>query len=305
MRRRELNCATIEVANSRDISGMMTADEMNRGLRIGRLWRIACLAGLFVVLAPLRGHGDDDREMRLRRADNDKDRREEIGAQTRITSLPYTITTSGTYVLDSSLDYNSSSAVAIQINAPNVTVDLNGNSINNLGAGPATQAVGINAFNEPNVTIRNGQIVGFFRGIELDGQLESLPPRSRSALVEYVRCAFNVDAGIFFTVTYNAVVRYCQIRNTGYSADGTISSNQGIGIYDAQGFGNLIYQNNITQVTGTGIVLGPNDLADGNFVTAATTGIFSADPSSKLKNNTVTMATTPYVGGTQLSGTNF
>lgn len=285
MQRRELNCATIEVANSRDISGRANADEMNRGLRCGKgrkLWRIACLAGLFVILAPLRGH-----------------------AQTRITSLPYTITTSGTYVLDGSLDYNSSSAVAIQINASNVTVDLNGNSINNLGAGPTTQAVGINAFNEPNVTIRNGQIVGFFRAIELDGQLESLPPASRSALVEYVRCAFNVDCGIFLNVNYNAVVRNCQIRNTGYLPDGSVSNNQGNGIYDAQGFGNLIYQNNITLVSGTGIVLGSFDLADGNFVTAATTGIFSADPSSKVKNNTVTMATTPYQGGSQLSGTNF
>ena len=285
MRKRERNCATIEVANNRDISGRATAEEMNRGLRIGKgrkLWWIACLAGLFVVLATLHGH-----------------------AQTRITSLPYTITTSGTYVLDSSLDYNSSSAVAIQINASNVTVDLNGNSINNLGAGPATQAIGINAFNEPNVTIRNGQIVGFFRGIQLDGQLESLPPASRSALVEYVRCAFNVDCGIFLTVNYNAVVRNCQIRNTGYSPDGSVSNNQGNGIYDAEGFGNLIYHNNITQVSDTGIVLGANDLADGNFVTGATTGIFSADPSSKVKNNTVTMATTPYQGGSQLSGTNF
>ena len=308
MQRRERNYATIEVANNRDISGMAAADERNRSREIGKgrkVLRIAYLAGLFVVLASLRGYAHDDQDLHHGRGDNDKDRHEEIAAQTRITSLPYTITTSGTYVLDSSLNYNSSSAAAIQINAPNVTLDLNGNSINNLGAGPATQALGINVFNEPNVTIRNGQIVGFFRGIELDGQLESLPPLSRSALIEYVRCAFNVDCGIFLTVTYNAVVRNCQIRNTGYSADGTISSNQGIGIYDAQGFGNLIYQNNITQVTGTGIVVGPNDLADGNFVTAATTGIFGSDPSSKLKNNTVTMATTPYLGGTQLSGTNF
>jgi hypothetical protein len=297
MRRRKLNYATIEVANNRDISGRATADEMSRGLRIGKgrkLWRIACLAGLFVVLAPLRGHADDD-----------KDTRAGIADQTRITSLPYTITTPGTYVLDRSLDYNSSSAVAIQINAPNVTIDLNGNSINNLGTGSATQAVGINAFNKANVTIRNGAIVGFFRAVELDGQLESLPTTSSSALVECVRCTFNVNCGIFLTVNYNAVVRNCQISNTGYSPGGAVSSNQGTGIYDAQGFGNLIYHNNITQVSDTGIVLGSNDLADGNFVTGATTGIFSADPSSKVKNNTVTMATTPYQGGSQLSGTNF
>src|SRR6202011_5720902 len=115
MQTREINCATIEVANNRDISGRATADEMNRGLRIGKgrkLWRIPCLAGLFVVLAPLHGHADDD-----------KDRCEEIATQTRITSLPYTITTSGTYVLDRSINCNSSSAAAIQINVSNVTVD--------------------------------------------------------------------------------------------------------------------------------------------------------------------------------------
>src|SRR5258708_19636655 len=159
-----------------------------------------------------------------------------------------------------------------------------------LGGGPGTQAVGINAFNKPNVTIRNGQIVGFFRAIGLDGQLESLPPASRSALVEYVRCAFNVDCGIFLSVNYNAVVRNCQIGNTGYSPDGSVSSNQGNGIYDAQGFDNLIYQNNITLVSGTGIVLGSFDLADANFSPAPTTVIFTPHPSIKHKNNTVTMA---------------
>src|SRR5258707_9106950 len=114
MQSRELNCATIEVANNRDISGRATADEMNRGLRIGKgrkLWRIACLAGLFVVLAPLRGH-----------------------AQTRITSLPYSITTSWTYVLDGSLDYNSSSAVGLAINRRDWAVDSKGKSINKLVA---------------------------------------------------------------------------------------------------------------------------------------------------------------------------
>src|ERR1700736_7059079 len=115
MQTREINCATIEVANNRDISGRATADEMNRGLRIGKgrkLWRIACLAGLFFVLAPLRGH-----------------------AQTRLTSLPYSFTTSGSTVLDGSPDYNSSSGVAIQRNTANVTGLRNGNSIDGLGAG--------------------------------------------------------------------------------------------------------------------------------------------------------------------------
>ena len=225
-------------------------------------------------------------------------------AQTRITSLPYTITSPGTYVLDLSLDYNSSSGAAIQINASNVTVDLDGNSIINLSAGPKTQAVGINAFDRSNITIRNGQILGFFRGVELDGQME-FQSSATGALVENLRCAFSTDCGVFLTANFNAVIRNCQIYGTGFSPGFPGNGNHGIGILDELGFGNLILQNIITQVSDTGIILGPNDLADGSFVTGAPIGIFS-DPSSKLKNNTVTMATTiPFQGGTKLPGTNF
>jgi hypothetical protein len=96
-----------------------------------------------------------------------------------------------------------------------------------------------------------------------------------------------------------------QVYGTGFSPGFPGNGNHGIGILDELGFGNLILQNIITQVSDTGIILGPNDLADGNFVTGALVGIFS-DPSSKLKNNTVTMATTiPFQGGTKLPGTNF
>src|ERR1700692_1755414 len=63
-------------------------------------------------------------------------------AQTTINSLPYTITAPGTYVLGTSLNYGGISGSAIQINASNVTVDLNGHYINNT-AGPRTQTSGI------------------------------------------------------------------------------------------------------------------------------------------------------------------
>jgi hypothetical protein len=75
MQRKELNCAIIEVANNRDMSGRATADRTNRGLRTGngrKLWRIACsnflgslmVAGLFIALAPMPGRADDDKGIR-------------------------------------------------------------------------------------------------------------------------------------------------------------------------------------------------------------------------------------------------
>jgi hypothetical protein len=52
---------------------------------------------------------------------------------------------SGAYVLASSLDYNGTLPAVLQINASNVTVDLDGNSITYARTGAATQTVGISA----------------------------------------------------------------------------------------------------------------------------------------------------------------
>jgi hypothetical protein len=72
MKEIELNRATIRVANTMDMSGTATADEINRDLRIGKgskLWHIACstflgslmVAGLLIVLAPMPGRADNDK----------------------------------------------------------------------------------------------------------------------------------------------------------------------------------------------------------------------------------------------------
>jgi hypothetical protein len=91
MHEMELNGATIEVANSRDISNRVTADETKCGLKIGKgkkLRRTACstlfrslmVAGLFFALAPMPARADDDKDMRHGRGDDDKDTRAEIAA---------------------------------------------------------------------------------------------------------------------------------------------------------------------------------------------------------------------------------
>src|SRR5258708_36209212 len=91
MKERELNRATIGVANTTDMSGRATADEMNRSLRTGKqrsFWRITSLtflgsvtvAGLLVVVAPLPARADNDEDSRHGREDNDKGIRAEIAA---------------------------------------------------------------------------------------------------------------------------------------------------------------------------------------------------------------------------------
>ena len=96
MQTRELDHATIAAANTTNISGTVTADEMNRSLRTGKevsFWRNACstvlgflmAVGLLVALAPMPAHADNDKD---KHEDNDKGIRAEIAAlQAQVTAL--------------------------------------------------------------------------------------------------------------------------------------------------------------------------------------------------------------------------
>jgi hypothetical protein len=81
---------------------------------------------------------------------------------TKITSLPYTISTPGFYYLSSNL---TSSSSGINIKSSNVTVDLMGFKI----TGPGGLGYGISIYKDTasleNVEIRNGTINGFYTGI--------------------------------------------------------------------------------------------------------------------------------------------
>ena len=103
MQRRVFNSATIRVANTTDMSGTATADEINRGLGTGKgskLWRIACstflgplmMAGLFVAVEPLPVRADHDEDSRPGHEDNDKGIRSEIAAlQAQVASMQSTV----------------------------------------------------------------------------------------------------------------------------------------------------------------------------------------------------------------------
>jgi len=87
---------------------------------------------------------------------------------TPITSLPLTVTAPGIYCLTQDIATNLASGAAITIAANNVVLDLNGHGLGNLAAGLGTQAGGIFAFQRKNLTIKNGTVRGFLRGIFLD-----------------------------------------------------------------------------------------------------------------------------------------
>jgi len=94
--------------------------------------------------------------------------------------FPITITASGSYQLTSNIVSGSTTINAIEINADNVTLDLNGFSI----IGPRTctgnndtlvctnsgmTAHGVSASNRSNIVVKNGIIQGFDSGVSLRG----------------------------------------------------------------------------------------------------------------------------------------
>jgi len=103
MQKRKLNCATIQVASSMDISGRAAAAEMNCGLRTGKegsVRRIVCstfmwsltVVGLCISLAPLPARADDDKDSRRGQEDNDGGIRAAITAlQAQVASLQTTV----------------------------------------------------------------------------------------------------------------------------------------------------------------------------------------------------------------------
>jgi hypothetical protein len=73
---------------------------------------------------------------------------------TVITSLPFTISSPGIYVLDSDLTVSGSDA--IDVNAPDVVINFNGYSIIGSSGG-----IGVSAGQVANVIVENGRISGF------------------------------------------------------------------------------------------------------------------------------------------------
>ena len=97
-------------------------------------------------------------------------------ANIQITSLPYTISAPGTYVLTRDLSYPSQTGFAINILttlAGPVVVDFQGHTI--AGGGAGSQSFGIEiggeseyAENTCPITIRNGTLQGFWIGVDAE-----------------------------------------------------------------------------------------------------------------------------------------
>jgi len=87
-----------------------------------------------------------------------------------IAALPAATSTQGTWCLKGDLGTDITTGAAITVATNNVTIDCNGFKLGGLAAGDGTEATGIHAPNRRNVTVRNCNIRGFFRGVHLTGE---------------------------------------------------------------------------------------------------------------------------------------
>jgi hypothetical protein len=189
---------------------------------------------------------------------------------TPITSLPVTISTQGLFCLTGNLATAQTSGNAIEIDANNVTLDLNGWKVGGQVAGTGTLATGIYS-TAANVTIKNGIVRGFEYGILLYG---------RGAVVRDMLVDQNTALGIFVN-GQGAVVEHNQVVDTGGSTAGTNVVVYGI-FADTGSVGANISNNTVSGLTATG---------NGNEY-----GIMAAGPNSTVRDNVVSDSAKPSGG---------
>lgn len=234
-----------------------------------------------------------------------------------ITALPAVISVQGIHCFTQDLATSATTGNAITINASNVIIEMNGFKLGGLGAGAATQAKGIYAYDRQNITIRNGAIRGFRTNIYLSGADDGLA--NSGHVIEDMRIQSARYMGIFVKGT-KSTIRNNLIFDTGssnidyasaiYTDDGvghTISGNIVSGV-SAYNYTFAIRSDGPTHVRGNdvrdmssdysvGIYTGSSEtLIEDNFVSNATEGnhgIHAVGVSDACRNNAVTNFNSP------------
>jgi hypothetical protein len=242
---------------------------------------------------------------------------------TKITAVPYTITKSGSYCFDRNLATAATATThAITINADFVSLDLNGFKLDGTAGPPGTRS-GVYASNRRNVTVRNGLIRGFERGVYLADA-----GASQDHVVEQLSVERSSRAGIWLEGV-SSVVRGCRVSDTagiagdadGYGirllgAEARVLGNDvldiagvgmgvGISIFLEGGTGSVVEANRVGNSSflmgSTGIrLLGGQDLlVVGNTLTSLEHGlVFEGETFGKYRDNLTSGVVQPFEGGT-------
>ena len=221
---------------------------------------------------------------------------------TPITTLPCTITAPGTYYLTADYAANwTGSTVVIQVNASNVTIDLNGHTINNT-AGTSTSAYGIYAIDRSGITVRNGNLVGFYWGISFFASNSSTASASFGHLIQDVcvtKCAFT---SFYLNGVNNRIYRCRAVLEGGLNANYNNAfclDGQGGSLEDCDACGHL------GSATSYGVLMaGGYHFILNNRFSLLDVGVQCNDTTTKYRDNLTAGVTTSYANGTNAGNNN-
>jgi hypothetical protein len=218
---------------------------------------------------------------------------------TKITSLPFIINAPGNYYLAKELTYtnaNGANAVAIVINASEVVLDLNGETLKADGIEKVSNVgIGIAVINQEDVTIQNGDIDGFGAfGILFAG---SDGRREHNFKNEAENVRFNGDQVGVMTVSGSLV----DVENCFFEGGS-------VGIYDVATLGGDRFQKDSFQSQagvealnlGIGLISlgGVGVLSEDNlFADEQTAAAFLQDRDDRLRFNTEINCAQKFIGG--------
>ena len=208
--------------------------------------------------------------------------------QTVIHSVPYTISTPGTYVFGSNLIYSSAAGGAISIVISHVILDLGGHYLYNPDS--SNSSIGIYVLNAENITIQNGIIIGFNYGLYLN-YLGGTKINSGN-IVQNLKLSNNLDGIFMVGATVSRVTNNQIINSTGVG---------GTGIYIAGG--SNVASGNIINGFSAGIASFGNSYLFENMISNCNTGLFMQG-TDKYRFNTTFSCNTPFSGGTALTSDN-
>ena len=247
-------------------------------------------------------------------------------------TMPFTISTPGTYCLAGPVSTSLDTGAAVSINSDDVILDLGGFNLDGAAAGTATQADGVFALSRRGITVRNGAVSGFYRGVHL----QDIAPfvTARGAKVQGVQALNNTLSGIWVEGS-DSVISGNRVAHTGATAVGgpdvatfgiatfgprprvlandiidTVGVGGGVadGIQVNAGAGAVVSRNKTGNSTagfsqGIDLVGSSNVLLEKNQLTGVGLGIvFDSASTGKYRKNLTSGVVTPFTGGTDGGG---
>ena len=201
-----------------------------------------------------------------------------------ISSLPFTISTSGTYVLSGNLT-DAGPDIAITVEASNVVIDLKGFTLSAL---PTTNNKSFGIFvrdTNEDFAIQNGEITGFNMGLQLGGTVNV----ARNLKILACKYGITLTAG---------PLGFCEIQNC--LIDGNGAEGAGVSLLNGR---NLVQHCQIVDCGIGAVTENGRGIFIANSIFDCTIGLRLLER-DKYQGNVTNGCTTPFSGGTAVGDEN-